>query len=421
MAITRLAISNPAANSDILMHTATRGSVASVIVTNKGGVSSSIRVWIVPSGQDATPANWIYIAYNVSVEAGNTMETFRFPLVSSDKLYIRSSTADCSFSLNSLYETNGRSNISAQSTAPASPQIGDVWVDTDDNKVYFWDGTSWVDAVTELPSQTGNSGKYLTTNGTSTSWGTIDLSGYATTTALSNHESDTTSIHGISNTADLVLTNDARLSNSRTPTSHASSHGSAGSDAITISQSQVTNLTTDLSGKASTSGTLAQFASTTSSQLAGIISDETGAGSLVFSSSPILTYPVFTSMEETVNIAATAATGTINLDVLTSSIWYFTSNSSGNWTLNIRGNSGTTFNSILNTGQSIAISFLVTNGATAYYQTALQIDGVSVTPKWGGGVAPTSGNVNSIDIYSISIIKTGSSAYTVIESQTRVA
>jgi hypothetical protein len=33
------------------------------------------------------------------------------------------------------------------------------------------------------------------------------------------------------------------------PSAHASSHGSAGSDAITVAQSQVTNLTTDLSGK----------------------------------------------------------------------------------------------------------------------------------------------------------------------------
>ena len=40
-----------------------------------------------------------------------------------------------------------------------------------------------------------------------------------------------------------------------------------------------------------TSGTLAQFASTTSSQLAGVISDETGSGALVFATSPTLTTP----------------------------------------------------------------------------------------------------------------------------------
>jgi hypothetical protein len=43
---------------------------------------------------------------------------------------------------------------------------------------------------------------------------------------------------------------DSRLSDARTPTAHASTHGSAGSDPITIAESQVTNLTTDLSAKA---------------------------------------------------------------------------------------------------------------------------------------------------------------------------
>ena len=44
--------------------------------------------------------------------------------------------------------------------------------------------------------------------------------------------------------------------------------------------------------RAATSGTLAQFAATTSAQLAGVISDETGSGSLVFATSPTLVTPV---------------------------------------------------------------------------------------------------------------------------------
>ena len=43
--------------------------------------------------------------------------------------------------------------------------------------------------------------------------------------------------------------------------------------------------------RAATSGTLAQFAATTSAQLAGVISDETGSGALVFATSPTLTTP----------------------------------------------------------------------------------------------------------------------------------
>jgi len=43
--------------------------------------------------------------------------------------------------------------------------------------------------------------------------------------------------------------------------------------------------------KANSSGTLAQFAATTSAQLLGVISDETGTGSLVFATSPTLVTP----------------------------------------------------------------------------------------------------------------------------------
>jgi hypothetical protein len=64
---------------------------------------------------------------------------------------------------------------------------------------------------------------------------------------------------------------------------------------------------------------------------------------------------------------------------------------------------------------------MVTNGATARYNTAVQVDGSSVTPKWQGGTAPSSGNANSIDVYNYVIIKTGSAAFTVLASQTKFA
>jgi hypothetical protein len=66
-------------------------------------------------------------------------------------------------------------------------------------------------------------------------------------------------------------------------------------------------------------------------------------------------------------------------------------------------------------------AFLVTNGATAYYQTGFQVDGSAVTPKWQGGTAPTAGNASSIDIYSYTIVKTGNAAFTVFASITKFA
>ena len=124
---------------------------------------------------------------------------------------------------------------------------------------------------------------------------------------------------------------------------------------------------------------------------------------------------------ELATVSATAATGTINYDVTTQSVLYYTTNASGNFTLNFRASSGTTLNTAMNTGDSVTVAFLNTNGGTAYYNSAVQVDGVSVTPKWQGGTAPTSGNASSIDIYVYTIVKTGSAAFTIAASQTRFA
>lgn len=134
-----------------------------------------------------------------------------------------------------------------------------------------------------------------------------------------------------------------------------------------------------------------------------------------------LVSPVLQSPEEVITVSATQATGTVNVDLSTSSIHYFTANAAANWTFNFRGNSSTTLNSQLNVGGTITVAFLVTNGSTPYYPTAFQIDGVAVTPKWSGGTAPTTGNANSIDTYTFTIIKTASATYTVIAAQTRFA
>lgn len=134
-----------------------------------------------------------------------------------------------------------------------------------------------------------------------------------------------------------------------------------------------------------------------------------------------LTRPVLTSAFETATVSATAATGTVNVDISTSAVKYFTSNASANWTFNFRGDGSTSLNSILGTGQSATVAFLVTNGATAYYPTVFQVDGNAVTPKWQGGTAPSSGNANSIDSYTFTIIKTGSATFTVLASQVKFA
>jgi hypothetical protein len=174
-------------------------------------------------------------------------------------------------------------------------------------------------------------------------------------------------------------------------------------------------------------GTIAEFnTALTDQNFATVAGTETLTNKTL--TSPALTAPVITGtasiwqMMENATVSATAATGTVNYDLLTNgAVTYFTSNASGNWTLNLRGDGSNTLNSVMSTGTSLTIAFLVTNGGTAYYQTALQIDGNAITPKWQNGAAPSSGNINSIDIYSITVIKTGSATFTALASQTKFA
>lgn len=134
-----------------------------------------------------------------------------------------------------------------------------------------------------------------------------------------------------------------------------------------------------------------------------------------------LTNKTLSTPKEITTVSATAATGTINFDALTQGVLYYTSNASANWTLNVRGSSSVSLNTMMSTGDALTIAFAATQGTTAYYQSAVTIDGTSVTPKWQNATAPSAGSASSIDIYTLTIIKTASATFTVLGSQTRFA
>jgi len=150
MAIVRLALSNPPASTTTLLHTATRNSIVSVIATNKSlSTAANILMWVQPQGS-SSESQYVYLAYDTIIPVTNSLETFRFPLNVGDSLYISSSTANLSFSLNAIYESNGTSNITASSTYPSNPAIGDVFVNTAGNNVLYWTGSAWVNGVADI-------------------------------------------------------------------------------------------------------------------------------------------------------------------------------------------------------------------------------------------------------------------------------
>ena len=130
---------------------------------------------------------------------------------------------------------------------------------------------------------------------------------------------------------------------------------------------------------------------------------------------------ILVSPEENFTISATAASGTVALDMKTTSATYYTSDASANWAINLRGDASTTLDSLLTTNQSITHVFLNTNGTGVFYPDAYFVDGGTVTPKWQGGAAPTAGNASSVDSYSFTAIKTAGTTFTVLASQTQFA
>jgi len=127
------------------------------------------------------------------------------------------------------------------------------------------------------------------------------------------------------------------------------------------------------------------------------------------------------STREKVTVVGTGFAG-YTYDVTTSGeVQYITANSTASGTVNFRSTSTVSLNTLMAVGESVTATLLVTNGTTAYYPNAWQIDGSAVTPKWLGGTAPTAGNASSIDIYTVTIIKTASATFTVLASQTKAA
>jgi len=122
-------------------------------------------------------------------------------------------------------------------------------------------------------------------------------------------------------------------------------------------------------------------------------------------------------VQEKLTANATGATGTINYDLLTQAIIYQTGNATGNVTLNFRGNSSVTLNSLMNTYSSMTCSFINTTGTTPYVVTNIQIDGTPITPVWTLPGSAGTGTPSGVDSYTFNILKTTSGVFKVLASR----
>lgn len=196
------------------------------------------------------------------------------------------------------------------------------------------------------------------------------------------------------------------------------------------------------------------LATPSSANLLAAITDETGTGALVFATSPTLVTPALgtpasgnlancvfptlnqnttgsagsllnlgtiTSVREVATISGTGLATTATINATTQSVYWSNAAATANYAVNLTTTAG--MNTSLAVGDSLTVELITNNTGTAYYCTAVQVEGTTtgVTTNWQGGTAPASGNINSKDVYTFQIIKTAASTYTVLASQTKFA
>ena len=155
------------------------------------------------------------------------------------------------------------------------------------------------------------------------------------------------------------------------------------------------------------------------------VTTSTGSGNNVLSTSPVITGPY-----ESVGISATALSGSVaaSIAISTNAVYYYTANPTAAWALNIT-NAPTT------TGQCATVAILVNNGATAYLPSNITVNTVqagasssvlpvqgatnnSITSYYQSGVSWVA-DASTLDVYTISVICTGSSAWTLLLGLTK--
>jgi hypothetical protein len=151
-----------------------------------------------------------------------------------------------------------------------------------------------------------------------------------------------------------------------------------------------------------------------------------------------------TRVLETANVFTIAPTGNLQIDISNNTLYYFSSNTTGNVTFNLRGNSVNTFDSTVNVGQTVSLAIGLRHGLAAgptggRHTANVYIDGglISTTrtnpdsanvllyagntvPQYidGGTLAGQNGQGIEFNLYALTVFKRAANTYTVLQANT---
>ena len=283
---------------------------------------------------------------------------------------------------------------------------GDLFYNSTSNNLKYYNGSEWVVATTSV-NGTANRNTYTATAGQTTFSATYDV-GF---------------VDVYLNGVKLIVSTDFTATNG---TSIVLASGAALNDTVDIVGYGVfdvanvnfsINDATDVNTAGLSNGQILAFNSSTSdfepvdaNAGAALLAGSTFTGAVVVNNQLDIE-----EVHEKVTVI-TSTTGTLTFDTAVQGVVFGTANQTANRTINF-----TNVNSTLAVGQSVTCAVMLSQGSTAYYLSAYQVDSSAVTPKWQGGTAPSAGNASGIDAYSFTIIKTADATFTVLASQTQFA
>ena len=127
-------------------------------------------------------------------------------------------------------------------------------------------------------------------------------------------------------------------------------------------------------------------------------------------------------LQESFHNDTSSVSGTHNHDALTyGMVWNGSTNASGSFVINLRGDANTTFNSLIGIGKVTTMTIYSANNNTSNYMTSFQIDGSTQTIKYANATTPSAATGSGVDVYSLTIFKTAASTYSVFGNFTNFA